>query len=99
MESIQKKEEDGGKEGVMLTEVDSEDGRGKRRLLSRMKNETKNIPKNFGKGIISFIEKNEWKIRPLLVRNGVNVGEFIVKMRMEKKTINTIADLRRLWTH
>ncbi len=73
MESIQKKEE-GGKKGVVMTEVDSEDGLSKRRLANRMRNETKNIPKNFGKGIISFIERNEGKIRPLLVRNRVNVG-------------------------
>jgi len=27
-------------------------------MISKMRNETKNIPKNFGKGIISFVEKN-----------------------------------------
>jgi hypothetical protein len=28
------------------------------KTITKIKNETKNIPKNFGKGIISFIEKN-----------------------------------------
>jgi hypothetical protein len=77
---------------------DSEEVRLRRRLERRMKNETKNIPKNFGKGIISFIEKNDLKVRALLARNGVNYQEFVGRMRSEKKIINTIADLRRLWT-
>lgn len=65
----------------------------------RVKNETKNIPKNFGKGIITFIEKNERKIRALLRQERVTYSCFIAMMRQEKKSINTICDLRRLWTH
>lgn len=64
----------------------------------RLKNETKNIPKNFGKGIISFIERNDQKVKSLLSKNGVNYHDFLAKMKAEKKIINTIADLRRLWT-
>lgn len=64
----------------------------------RLKNETKNIPKNFGKGIISFIERNDQKVKALLAKNGVNYHDFLLKMKVEKKIINTIADLRRLWT-
>lgn len=64
----------------------------------RLKNETKNIPKNFGKGIISFIERNDAKVKGLLAKNGVNYLEFVQRMKSEKKIINTIADLRRLWT-
>lgn len=64
-----------------------------------MKNETKNIPKNFGKGIISFIEKNERKMRSLLRREQVAFSRFIEMMRKEKKMINTMQDLRGLWTH
>jgi hypothetical protein len=65
----------------------------------KVKNETKNIPKNFGKGIISFIERNERKVRTLLRKEGVAYSCFIEMMREEKKSINTIQDLRRLWTH
>lgn len=32
-------------------------------LEKRLKNQTKNIPKNYGKAIISFIEKYEDKVR------------------------------------
>jgi hypothetical protein len=65
----------------------------------RVKNETKNIPKNFGKGIISFIERNEKKVRALLRQERVTYSCFIEMMREEKRSINTILDLRRLWTH
>lgn len=37
-----------------------------------MKNETKNIPKNFGKGIISFIERSENKLRKFLQQKNLN---------------------------
>ena len=42
-----------------------------------MKNETKNIPKNFGKGIITFIEKSENKLRKFLKQKNVNFIEFM----------------------
>jgi hypothetical protein len=42
-----------------------------------MKNETKNIPKNFGKGIISFIEKSESKLRKVLKQQGLNFADFL----------------------
>lgn len=77
---------------------DSEECKLRRRLERRLKNETKNIPKNFGKGIISFIERNDQKVRALLARNNLNYQDFLQRMRLEKKIINTIADLRRLWT-
>ncbi len=48
----------------------------------RLKNETKNIPKNFGKGIITFIEKNDQSVRILLTKNGVNYHDFVQKMRV-----------------
>lgn len=34
--------------------------------IRRQKNDTKNIPKNFGKGIMNFIEKHEKKVKQLL---------------------------------
>lgn len=64
----------------------------------RLKNETKNIPKNFGKGIISFIERNETCVNELLEQEGVSLDVFLGRMKDEKRVINTIADLRRLWT-
>jgi len=42
-----------------------------------MRNDTKNIPKNFGKGIINFIQKNEKKMRAMVVFNGLTYSEFM----------------------
>ena len=88
----------GGEESAAVGREDSEEWKLRRRLERRLKNETKNIPKNIGKGIISFIERNDQKVRSLLAKNNVNYHEFMQRMRVEKKIINTIADLRRLWT-
>ena len=38
---------------------------------SRSKNETKNIPKNFGKAIITFIEKERKAIKGILDEYGI----------------------------
>lgn len=63
-----------------------------------MQNDTKNIPKNFGKGIINFILKNDRVVRQILSRDRLVYGEFMKQVRARKQTINTIAELRRLWT-
>lgn len=42
--------------------------RGKK--INKSKNETKNIPKNFGKGIITFIEQNKSKLTSFLAKKG-----------------------------
>ena len=44
------------------------------------------------------MEKNEKKMRALLLQHKLPFHSFKNAMRHEKKTINTIADLRRLWT-
>lgn len=61
------------------------------------KNETKNIPKNYGKAIIIFIEKNREALEKIIVENGHNYDQLIEKLARFKKTINTISDLRTLW--
>ena len=66
--------------------------------INKSRNETKNIPKNFGKGIISFIEKNQSKLRPLVASYGYNYGSLVEELRSLKQKINTIAELRELWT-
>lgn len=43
----------------------------------RLKNETKNIPKNFGKGIITFIEKHSKMLKKLVIGEGVNFDYFV----------------------
>lgn len=62
-----------------------------------VKNETKNIPKNYGKAIIIFIENNRSLIEDVLSRNGDDYDHLLSKLRNLKKKINTISDLRNLW--
>lgn len=62
-----------------------------------LKNETKNIPKNYGKAIIIFIENNRKLIEDVLQRNGDNYDNLVSRLRTLKKKINTISDLRNLW--
>ena len=65
---------------------------------SKHLNDTKNIPKNFGKGIINFIERNDKKIRELLIGTDIKYAEFWKRIRSQKKSMNTIAGLRAWWT-
>jgi hypothetical protein len=37
-------------------------------------------------------------VKALLVAERIPFGDFMARMREEKRIINTIADLRRLWT-
>jgi hypothetical protein len=48
--------------------------------------------------VITFIERSEQKLRRLLTQCGVSFQELVGLLKVEKKRINTIADLRRLWT-
>jgi hypothetical protein len=62
-----------------------------------MKNETKNIPKNYGKAIIIFIEKNRDILEKVFVKNGDSYDKLLLRLPNLKKKINTISDLRNLW--
>jgi hypothetical protein len=75
----------------------SQDGQKQQPAEKKVKNETKNIPKNYGKAIISFIEKYRLEVSEICDRTGVPFEDFEEEMIAAKKTINTIADLRRLW--
>ena len=66
--------------------------------IKKGKNETKNIPKNFGKAIIIFVEKNKKKLKPLMEQSGVTYRQVYDELQEKKKSINTIADLREIWT-
>lgn len=66
--------------------------------IRKLKNETKNIPKNFGKAIVSFIEKQERLTQAVVSRfPGLDYAQFILEMRQRRRRINSIADLRALW--
>ena len=51
--------------------------------LSR--NDSKNIPRNFGKAIIIFVEKNPDIVHDLLNQHGVDYNEYKKKLQMKKK--------------
>ena len=64
---------------------------------TRNLNETKNVPKNFGKAIIKFSEKREGLVRRCLGARQDCYQDFIAAIRLKKKCINSIAQLRGLW--
>ena len=65
---------------------------------NKLVNDTKNIPKNFGKGIINFIERNGEKIKELLMGSDVSYSDFLRRLKNQKKYLHTIAELRAWWT-
>lgn len=63
---------------------------------SAMRNDTKNIPKNYGKSILTFIRKSP-KTRRLLSQRGIPFPEFMMHVRKIKKKVNSIESLRNMW--
>ena len=61
-------------------------------------NETKNIPKNFGKAIITFIYKNKKEFMMKLEIPEAEFDHMVLLIKHKKKTINTISELRELWS-
>ncbi len=62
------------------------------------KNETKNIPKNFGKAILAFIQKHKKIVKTIMDKyKSGTAKELIDYLELRKKEITTIADLRSLW--
>ena len=62
------------------------------------KNETKNIPKNYGKAIVSFIENNKEVVKKVLSKfSSMTYISFVNLLRLKKNKINSIADLRTFW--
>ena len=62
-----------------------------------IKNETKNIPKNFGKAIITFVEQHPVVVGRALQSRDISYEKFLSSLKEKKKWINSIADLRNLW--
>lgn len=59
--------------------------------------ESKNIPKNYGKAIITFIRKNEDFTRRALAREGRDFAGFMRNLRGLRASLNTISQLRAMW--
>lgn len=64
--------------------------------VSLMKNDTKNIPKNYGKAILTFILKSPSTAR-VTAMLGLNLPEFLMEIRKMKNKINSIEGLRKMW--
>lgn len=64
---------------------------------NRQRNETKNIPKNYGKAMITFIlERSDW----IKMRLGSHIhDELLGELRQRKSKINSIIHLKDLWTN
>lgn len=62
-----------------------------------IKNSTKNIPKNFGKAIITFVELHPNLIGNALKEDRVPYIDFVTALKEKKRGINSISDLRSLW--
>lgn len=63
---------------------------------AQTKNDTKNIPKNYGKAILSYILRSP-KTRKLVSNMGVNLSDFLIQIRKMKNKINSIDGLRKMW--
>lgn len=62
------------------------------------KNQTKNIPKNFGKAIACFIEHNEPLVRRVFTLfPQLDYSEFLLDMKRRRRSVNSIAALRSFW--
>lgn len=66
-------------------------------IQSKMKNDTKNIPKNYGKAILTHIQKSTHRTKKIVSHFGISYPEFMSQVRKNKSRINSIADLRKLW--
>ena len=54
-----------------------------------MKNDTKNIPKNYGKAILTYILKSASAVK-LTILMGINLPEFLALIKSMKNKINSI---------
>ena len=63
---------------------------------STARNDTKNIPKNYGKAILTFIQKSP-KSRKLAAEMGIPFPDFMMLVRRTKKKVNSIEGLRKMW--
>jgi len=68
----------------------------KPKLEMGIKNDTKNIPKNYGKAILSFILRSPKTLR-LAANLNINVPDFLIQIKKMKTKINSIEGLRKMW--
>jgi hypothetical protein len=64
-------------------------------------NETKNIPKNFGKAILSFIQRNIGRykdlINPILAEGNLGITDLLLYIKQHKRQVNSINYLKAIW--
>lgn len=62
-----------------------------------VRNDTKNIPKNFGTAISIYIKKNPARVKKLLSERNVPYTSFLQFNRTIKYELNSLVDLRGVW--
>lgn len=93
MESeVEMEEKEDSEEVVAVPKI----GHGKLSHNSSLRNDTKNIPKNYGKAILSFIQKSP-KSRKLAAEMGIQFADFMMQVRRMKKKVNSIEGLKKMW--
>lgn len=69
------------------------------RRIKKKTNDTKNIPKNFGKAIMCFILKKMTLLRRLFkLYPDLSMVKYLVEMKELKNKVGSISDLRNLWS-
>lgn len=62
----------------------------RRKRVFECKIETKNLPKNFGKAIITYIQNNPSQMISYLSKDGINYEEFVGLLMEKRLLLNTI---------
>lgn len=83
---------------VFDAEVHSEEGEGEEGQAKRRQPESKNMIKNFAKGIFKFIRKQAAWRNKVLETVGIAEAEFMRAYSELRGRIHSICDLRALWT-
>ena len=63
----------------------------------RPTNDTKNIPKNFGSAICTYIKKNSPRVKKILQLRKLSYPRFMEITKKMKEDISSIHDLREVW--
>ena len=87
------------KEQKLPKKVSTFDSLGKEKEKTKViKNDTKNIPKNFGTAICIYIKKNPNLVKKLLQDRRISYTSFLNFNKTIKHKLNSLIDLRKIWS-
>lgn len=73
------------------------EGKQYQKMEINCKNQTKNIPKNFGKAIITFILKSKKQLESFLQSENIKYSELIYFLKPRRKRLHSINELKKIW--